>query len=493
MQHSPFPSAAAAAATLLLLASAAASAAAASPEDAVFTPGVPMLDTRGKRIYAGGANMYLEDGTYYLVGEGEKVYSDCSECLVMYKSTDLQAWDYVGCTLNNSNVVAPLPGTPHYRMERPKIFKCPGTGKHMLWFHCDTPSFAMQSVGVLTAPAVEGPYSFVKPCFKPDGRASYDMGTFVDDSKNGGDGKAYLIRSVQNQFAGISAMNDDCSDVTGIVSQGPDMEGQALMRDTTGALFAMGSHLTGWAPNAMQFVATTSQVLSGAVWVNNTNPTGDATSFGTQSTFIFPFVHADGHTTFVAMLDRWNMGGPNVLPGGLANMTNVWLPMIPPTPSPPSPAPPSAGWPLVLAACDASAPAQQFAFVGGAAVLGSPASGLCVQASGDANNDLALAACAAGAAAQQWAAKGQVVTSGDGRSRWNNANDLVTTGNNLIAYPVQNSWNERFSITASAAAGQLEALDEGGARTGQCVTAVDPSVSSGWRINFLKQWSLKDF
>ena len=174
-------------------------------------------------------------------------------------------------------------------------------------------------------------------------------------------------------------------------------------------------------------------------------------------------------------------------------MTNVFLPMIPPSPSPPSPAPPSAGWPLVLAACDASAPAQQFAFVGGAAVLGSPASGLCVQASGDANNDLALAACAAGAAAQQWAAKGQVVTSGDGRSRWNNANDLVTAGNNLIAYPVQNSWNERFSITASAAAGQLEALDEGGARTGQCVTAVDPSVSSGWRINFLKQWSLKDF
>ena len=31
------------------------------------------------------------------------------------------------------------------------------------------------------------------------------MGTFVDNGP-GGDGKAYLIRSVQNQYAGISQM-----------------------------------------------------------------------------------------------------------------------------------------------------------------------------------------------------------------------------------------------------------------------------------------------
>jgi hypothetical protein len=222
----------------------------------------------------------------------------------------LAVWTYVGCALNNSDVVAPQPGTPHYRMERPKLFVCPGTGKHMLVFHCDTPDFSMRSIGVLSAPAVTGPYSFVKPCFRPDSRDSYDMGTFVDEASRGGDGKAYLIRSVENKFAGISAFTDDCSDTTGIVSQGPDMEGQALMRSSaTGELFAMGSHLTGWAPNAMQFVGTASATLPGAVWVNNSNPTGDATSFGTQSTFIFPFVHADKHTTYIAMLDRWNVSG----------------------------------------------------------------------------------------------------------------------------------------------------------------------------------------
>ena len=53
----------------------------------------------------------------------------------------------------------------------------------------------------LQAPAVTGPYKFASPCFKPDGLDSFDMGTFVDDQR-GGDGKAYLVRSVQNAYAG---------------------------------------------------------------------------------------------------------------------------------------------------------------------------------------------------------------------------------------------------------------------------------------------------
>ena len=59
----------------------------------------------------------------------------------------------------------------------------------------------MRSVGVLTADTVTGPYTFASPCFRPDGLDSYDMGTFVDVT---GDGRAYLIRSVENKFAGIS-------------------------------------------------------------------------------------------------------------------------------------------------------------------------------------------------------------------------------------------------------------------------------------------------
>ena len=39
----------------------------------VIRPGVPWFDTDGHRVYAGGANMYLDNGRYYIVGEGNKV------------------------------------------------------------------------------------------------------------------------------------------------------------------------------------------------------------------------------------------------------------------------------------------------------------------------------------------------------------------------------------------------------------------------------------
>jgi hypothetical protein len=42
---------------------------------------VPWYDSAGNRIFAGGANMYEENGVYYLVGEGKKVLDgDCSAC-----------------------------------------------------------------------------------------------------------------------------------------------------------------------------------------------------------------------------------------------------------------------------------------------------------------------------------------------------------------------------------------------------------------------------
>lgn len=45
---------------------------------ALGAAGVPWFDTDGHRIYAGGANMYQENGRFYIVGEGNKVC--CLEC-----------------------------------------------------------------------------------------------------------------------------------------------------------------------------------------------------------------------------------------------------------------------------------------------------------------------------------------------------------------------------------------------------------------------------
>ena len=368
-------------------------------------------------MYFGGANLYEENGLYYLVGEGEKV-GGISGCFNFYRSPDLSTWTNLGCLLNISDIIVPPPfdnstfrrGFGHgLRMERPKIFKCPtaaaGIAAYRLVFHCDTRNFNMRSIGVLVAEQVEGPYEQRVPCFKPDGEDSYDMGTFVDEAARGGDGNVYLIRSVQNQYAGISAFDRECMNTTGIVSHGPSIEGQALMRsgggggaaaatttarggggggggrETTRALFVAGSHLTGWNPNPAVFGATTSQNLPGATWpaMDQYNPSGNPTTWNTQSSFIFPFSHADGSgTTFVWMADRWNEGGTDVLPGGLDNWTSVWLPLVPPQSNTSSGGGiPQSGWELRLAACEAGDPLQQFTL--GQGRVKHHASGLCVE------------------------------------------------------------------------------------------------------------------
>ena len=84
-------------------------------------------------MYFGGANLYEENGLYYLVGEGEKV-GGISGCFNFYRSPDLSTWTNLGCLLNISDIIVPPPfdnstfrrGFGHgLRMERPKIFKCP--------------------------------------------------------------------------------------------------------------------------------------------------------------------------------------------------------------------------------------------------------------------------------------------------------------------------------------------------------------------------------
>lgn len=53
--------------------------------------------------------------------------------------------EFESCVLKNADIRAAAPAPynnvtayPFYRMERPKIFKCPATGKYAMWFHCDT-------------------------------------------------------------------------------------------------------------------------------------------------------------------------------------------------------------------------------------------------------------------------------------------------------------------------------------------------------------------
>ena len=59
----------------------------------------------------------------------------------------------------------------------------------------------MGMVGVCTCDTVAGDYTFIDG-FQPDGQRSLDMGLFQDL-----DGSAYLVRSVDNKYAGFSKVS----------------------------------------------------------------------------------------------------------------------------------------------------------------------------------------------------------------------------------------------------------------------------------------------
>jgi len=132
------------------------------------------------------------------------------------------------------------------------------------------------------------------------------------------DGSAYLCRSVNNAYAGISQLTDDYLNTTGIISKGPQIEGQAIWK-INGKYYLIGSHLTGWSPNQAVLCSTDSKTLKGAQWTILPPPTNSATTYNSQSTFVLPYKHPNGKDLYIYMGDRWN--SPNV---GAA--TYVWLP-----------------------------------------------------------------------------------------------------------------------------------------------------------------------
>ena len=326
---------------LLLVSLAAASAA--SPESATITSTGFFTTADGKEVHAHGAGIILPeshpaghtattgDPVYYMVGTTKKHQPGwLSGGINVYSSTDLQHWTFEHEILKNTSITTPIPAgeAPHYRIERPKIIYNANTRKYVMWFHLDSVSFKMGMVGVATCDNVAGDYVFVSG-FRPDGQRSLDMGLFQDLSASAGtDGAAaapaYLVRSVDNEYAGLSRLSDDYLRPTGIISRGPRCEGQAMWRDGD-RYYLLGSHLTGWSANAAILSTTTAPLRNGSSWEVLGNPSGSPTTWDSQSTFVLPYTHPDGRKLHIYMGDRWNGHGED---GGVGNASYVWLPLV---------------------------------------------------------------------------------------------------------------------------------------------------------------------
>ena len=165
-------------------------------------------------------------------------------------------------------------------------------------------------------------------------------------------------------------------------------------------------------------------------------------------------------------------------------MTNVWLPLVKSNFS---------RGILSLAQCDSADSMQSFSINLANSTVTHVASGLCVTQVG-AGVQLALAPCT-GIATQTWITSSDTLNNGlagNNCLNWNNVNNVLPSGNPIIAYacdPAQ--WNAKWMIPKAGTAGLVQAQAQLGGPSGMCASI--ESSKEDWSLPWFDEWSLKDF
>jgi len=284
-----------AASTLLCLAAVAASPA--------IRSGQPWLDSDGNVIDAHGAGLLAHQGTYYWFGSRRTMNATGTQMnggISLYSSRDLYSWKFesvlihpFNCTSPDATSAAASPRgypAPSCRngngldLERPKVVQCGGPGgKFVMWVRGTGYGNSPQLLGVLTADAPTGPYTFVSNASGSDdpfrtvapGIKNYPAGYQFADATLFTDPKAFKsyvywrtrMTTGVTGATGFRAMQltDDCHGVLPAtdmrVTQTPNREAPAMFVHE-GMYYLYASGTMGWAP-------TTSYVYSASSPLGN--------------------------------------------------------------------------------------------------------------------------------------------------------------------------------------------------------------------------------
>jgi beta-xylosidase len=293
-----------------------------------FVPGEVWLDTAGKPINAHGGGMLCKGRTYFWYGENKEGRTWVPEAnrkwdgyrvdvtgVRCYSSRDLYAWKDEGLVLKATPAEPASDLHPSKVVERPKVAFNPRTRKYVMWMHIDTADYQSARAGVAVSSSARGPFRYLGSV-KPEGADSRDQSLFVDE-----DGKAYRVYSSEwNKATYISLLSDDWLQHSGKfmkVIAGQSLEAQAIFK-RGGKYYLIASGCSGWDPNPAH--AAVAESIWGP-WRELGNPClgGKAnTTFGAQSTFVFPL--AGKRDAYVFMADRWNKSN-------LPDSRYVWLPL----------------------------------------------------------------------------------------------------------------------------------------------------------------------
>jgi hypothetical protein len=275
----------------------------------VISPGTTWLDSSGHPIDAHGGSVVQWHGTYYWFGEARGLDQDSQRRFVnCYASSDLVHWAFrhTIVALNDPESLG-----NNWVLERPKVF-VNSTGKFVMYAHLDDATYKVARVATFVSDAIDGDYQY-QHSFRPLGKESRDIGQFVDD-----DGAAYLIfESRPTHGFYIAALTPDALNVDREVSflRAP-LEGGAVVR-YKGKYYAIGSQLTGWAPNPNLYAVA--DALGGPWSPFHNIAVPEAKTYGAQSSLLLS-VHGTKTDSVIFMGDIWK-------PHALATSTYLWMPL----------------------------------------------------------------------------------------------------------------------------------------------------------------------
>ena len=270
-------------------------------------PGKVWLDTEGKRIQAHGGSVMYWDGIYYWYGENKEKTTGDNDIwhwgVRCYTSTDLYNWEDKGLIIPPEPDDAGSSLHPSAQMDRPHIIYNQTTGKFVCWLkimHKDK----TQTVTILTADHILGPYQKIREGFKPLNMSAGDFDLVVAE-----DGKAYYYFERVHSETICADLTADYTDVTGYYSTHFPHPYPPYVREATAHFQRNGKHYlltsgtTGYLPNPSE--AAIADTWHGPYQVQGNPHLSDEshTSYHSQISSVFK-VHGK-KDLYIAMADRW--------------------------------------------------------------------------------------------------------------------------------------------------------------------------------------------
>jgi hypothetical protein len=280
------------------------------------TNATQFTDTTGAVVQAHGGGVIKVGAYYYWFGENRNP-DNTFKAVSAYRSTDLKTWEFRRNVLTRSSASELAVAN----IERPKVIFNSTTGKFVMWMHKENGTdYTQARAAVAVSDTVDGDYAYQGSFRPPTGTTSRDMTLFKDD-----DGTAYQITSANgNADLQIFKLSADYTHYDSLAANpwpGTFREAPALFK-RDGVYFMLTSGNSGWSPNQQKYATAPS--VTGP-WTAMTD-VGDATAYGSQTTFVLPVQGTSG-TSYLYMGDRWG----NSMGGTVNDSQYVWLPLTFPT------------------------------------------------------------------------------------------------------------------------------------------------------------------